>query len=277
MRNVCAWSLALIVSGLSGLCAAEFTLSEGTKDANGVTRYTLTSAYQKNPTILRVLADDAALKAENKRIVFVLPVEAKEEHRFGDGLDEFRKLDLHKKYGVIVVAPTFEQLPWYADHPTNEGMRQESHFIKAIVPAADQLFPGKKTQRLLLGFSKSGWGAFCLILCHPDLFAAASAWDAPLMKAKPDQFGMGEIFGTQENFVKSEVSRLLRENAAPFQVAKRLALSGYENFREHTQQAHALLETLKIQHEYADGPLRKHVWGSGWVEESLKALLDMTR
>lgn len=277
MRNVSAWRIALILIGLRAVGAAEFTLSEGKTDANGVTHYALSSPYQKNPTTLRVLATDEALKAETKRIVFVLPVEPKEEHRFGDGLEEFLKLELHKKYGVIVVAPAFEQLPWYADHATNENLRQESHFIKAIVPAADQLFPGKKTQRLLLGFSKSGWGAFCMILRHPDLFAAASAWDAPLMKAKPDQFGMGAIFGTQENFEKYEVSRLLHEKGAPFQVAKRLALSGYENFREHTQQAHALLESLKIQHDYADGPLRKHVWGSGWVEESLKALLEMVK
>jgi hypothetical protein len=276
MRIVSTVLFGLLALAMSGLCAGEFTLSESKADGVGVTHYMLSSPYQNKPTTLRVLADEAALKAETKRIVFVLPVEPKEEQRFGDGLSEFRKVELHKKYGVIVVEASFEQLPWYADHPTNEGMRQESHFIKAIVPAVDELFPGKKT-RLLLGFSKSGWGAYCMILRHPDLFAAASAWDAPLMKDKPNQFGMAEIFGTQENFEKYEVSRLLREKGAPFQTAMRLALSGYENFREHTQQAHALLESLKIQHDYADGPLRKHVWGSGWVEESLKSLLEMTR
>jgi hypothetical protein len=254
---------------------AEYTLERLKPDANGTERYSLTSPYQKNPTLLRILAWNSE-KAETLRIVFVLPVEPKEEHRFGDGFEEFVKLELHKKHGVIVVAPTFDQLPWYADHPMNESIRQESHFLKAIVPAIDELYPAAKKQRLLLGFSKSGWGAFSLILRHPDLFAAASAWDAPLMKAKPDQFGMDGIFQTQENFEKYEVSRLLRDKAELFQKSKRLVLTGYGNFREHTQQAHALMESLKIPHDYADGPARKHLWNTGWVEESLKALLDIT-
>ena len=276
MRRMCAGILLSILAA-HGICAEAFTLSEPKKDADGVTHYSLSSPYQKNATTLRILADPAALKADILRIVFVLPVEPKEEHRFGDGLEEFRKLDLSRKYGVVVVAPSFEQLPWYADHPTDEGVRQESHFLLAVIPAVDRLFPAKKTQRLLLGFSKSGWGAYSLILRNPELFAAASAWDAPLMKVKPDQFGMDGIFATQENFEKYEISHLLSTKGAPFQAAKRLVLSGYGNFREHTQQAHALLESLKIQHEYADGPPRKHVWDSGWVEESLKALLDVTK
>jgi hypothetical protein len=71
------------------------------------------------------------------RILFVLPVEAHEESRFGDGLNEMEQQKLHLKYNLIVAAPSFEYSPWYADHPTNPGRQQESFFIKVIVPLID--------------------------------------------------------------------------------------------------------------------------------------------
>jgi hypothetical protein len=56
---------------------------------------------------------------------------------------------------------------------------------------------------LLLGFSKSGWGAlFSLLLRHPDVFGKAAAWDAPLVMDSPGRHGNGDIFGTPENFEK---------------------------------------------------------------------------
>jgi hypothetical protein len=262
-------------------CAAEagddFKLGDANIEASGIKHYTLTSPFQSQPTTLRILCDENAAKSESKRVLFILPVEPKEESRFKDGMLEAAKLELHKKFGFIVVAPSFAQLPWYCDHPTDEGMRQESHFLKAVLPAIDQLFPSKKTTRLLLGFSKSGWGAYSLILRNPDLFEAASAWDAPLMKNKPDQFGMGPIFSTQQNFEQYQISSLLKSKGEAFKHKKRLALSGYGNFRVHTQDTHALLESLSIPHDYADGPQVPHTWDSGWMEASARYLDAMSK
>lgn len=272
MRHWIASALALLTSAMH---AADFTLVADKTDGEARV-VTLQSPYQSEPTALRILAPPDSEKAETRRIVFILPVEAKLERRYGDGFEEARRLKLHTQYGVLVVAPSFSHLPWYADHPTNEGMRQETYFLKAVLPAVDQLYPAKRTRRLLLGFSKSGWGAFSLILRHPDLFEAASAWDAPLMKDKPNEFGMNTVFATQENFEKFQITKLLREKGKPFQDSKRLVLTGYGNFRQHAQDAHALLDSLGIQHLYADGPQRKHVWESGWVAESMKSLDDLT-
>ena len=52
-----------------------------------------------------------------------------------------------------------------------------------------------------IGFSKSGWGAFSLLLRHPEVFGRAAAWDAPLMLEQPNRYGMGAVFGSQENFL----------------------------------------------------------------------------
>lgn len=244
-----------------------------TTDAEGVVHHRLTTGDQARPVEVRVLAP----AGEARAYLYVLPVEKEGDSRYGDGLAEARRLKLHEKYGWIVVAPGFAELPWYADHPTDAKRRDETHLLKSVIPRVEKLHPMKTPVRLLLGFSKSGWGAFSLILRNPELFRAAAAWDAPLMKEKPDQFGMDGAFATQENFERYHVSRLLREKAETFRVSKRLAHFGYGNFRDHHRRAQALLEELKIPAEYKDGPALKHEWGSGWVGDAAAALDAMSR
>jgi hypothetical protein len=138
-------------------------------------------------------------------VVYVLPVEAGTESRYGDGLKEVKKLDLHYTLGAVFVARTFSHLPWYADHPTKPEIRQESY--------------------------------------------------------------------TDTNFEGYRVGKLLEDKADKFQTGKRLILLGYGNFRADHQQAHALMDKLKVAHEYRDGPARKHDWHSGWVKEGAELLI----
>jgi S-formylglutathione hydrolase FrmB len=207
------------------------------------------------------------------RFLFVLPVEAGEETRYGDGLLTVKALDLHNRFDLIAVAPTFRQIPWYSDHPTDPDIRQESYMIQTVLPAVDQLFPSSQPCRLLLGFSKSGWGAVSLLVRHPDLFTAAAAWDTLLMIDGPSGYQMHEVFATQQNFDRYYLPRLLTEKAPLLRQRKRLSLSGYGNFRDDLQRAHRFLEQLQIPHHYADGPERPHHWDSGWVEEAVETLL----
>ena len=209
-------------------------------------------------------------------VVYVLPVEARREHRYGDGLLEVRRHDLHNRFSAIFVAPTFSHLPWYADHPTDPRSARRRYFLKVVVPFVEGHYPAKAEPggRLLLGFSKSGWGAFSLLLRHPDVFGKAAAWDAPLMMDGPGRYGSGDIFGTPENFEGYRVTGLLERRAADLRGGSRLILLGYGNFRDEHEQAHALMTDLKIPHVYEDGPEREHVWESGWVPEAVGMLME---
>jgi len=250
--------------------------SESKKDGDGFLVHDVTSPYQAAATQIRVLLPDKLDPAKRYQVVYVLPVEAGIESRFGDGLKEVKKLDLHNTLGVVFVAPTFAHLPWYADHPTKPNLRQETYLLKVVLPFVEKTYPVKAQaeSRLLLGFSKSGWGAFSLLLRNPDVFGRAAAWDAPLMLEKPGKYGSSDIFGNDDNFTGYHVSKLLTDNAARLQTQKRLILLGYGNFRAETSAAHELMEKLKIAHEYRDGPNRKHDWHSGWVKESVELLLQ---
>jgi hypothetical protein len=265
------------------------------RDADGFITYTIDSPRQAKPTKLRIILPDEAGKAAATapahgndlarpaplRVLYVLPVEAGEGNRYGDGLAEVRKLGLHNRYRLICVEPTFSALPWYADHPTDPNCRQESYFIQDVLPFVERTFhmPDDPNCRLLVGFSKSGWGAWSLLLRHPEIFARAAAWDAPLTETSP-KYGMKDIVATQDNFEKYRITALLATAATADATAgahakqflsrpARLALHGYGGFRAQHQEAHDLMTKLQIPHDYRDGPARKHTWSSGWLEDAV--------
>lgn len=242
---------------------------------NGCLVHEVTSAFQAATTQIRVLLPAGQQASDRWRVIYVLPVEAGREERYGDGLAEVKKHDLQNKHRVVFVAPTFAHLPWYADHPTDAAIRQEAYFLNVVVPFVEKTYHVRamRDDRLLLGLSKSGWGAWSLLLRHSDVFGKAAAWDAPLAMHRLGQFGTTPIFGTQENFEQYRVCDLLRMNARSLGGDSRLILTGYGNFLSHHEQLRRLLNDLKIRHEYRDGPQRKHDWHSGWVPEAVELLL----
>src|SRR5438874_10773690 len=109
------------------------SVSEAKKDADGFLAHEAKSPYQAGTTSIRVLLPEKPGKDRKYPVVYVLPVEAGTESRYGDGLTEVKKLDLHNKLGAVFVAPTFSHLPWYADHPTKQDVRQETYLLKVVV------------------------------------------------------------------------------------------------------------------------------------------------
>ncbi|MCR4411636.1 MAG: alpha/beta hydrolase-fold protein [Thermoguttaceae bacterium] len=235
----------------------------------------LRSDRQSGETLVKVLVPDRREQGSRFPVLYVLPVEPGEERHYGDGLEEVVRHDLHNKHRVICVLPTFSRLPWYADHPSDPGLRQESYLLHDVLPLVERSYPARTDRegRLLVGFSKSGWGAYSLLLRHPDVFGKAAAWDAPLTETAPQRFGMGPIFGTQANFENYRITSLLARRASDLGPRPRLVLLGYGNFREAHVAAHRQMTALNIPHVYRDGPQRKHDWHSGWLAEAVAALM----
>lgn len=267
------FSILLMASALG---AGEDAVIGEAQAIDGCLVHAVQSKFQRGTTEIRVLLPEARVPGEQFRVVYVLPVEAGRESRYGDGMAEVRMSDLANQQRVIFVAPTFSHLPWYADSADDPEIRQETYFLKVVVPFVERTYAAKAeaSGRLLLGFSKSGWGAWSLLLRHPDLFGKAAAWDAPLAMEELGKYGTRPIFGTPENFGQYRVADLLRAKAAEVKEGKRLILTGYGNFRAEHERTHALLDELKIDHKYRDGPLRKHDWHSGWVAEAVELLVQ---
>ncbi|MDX1967226.1 MAG: alpha/beta hydrolase-fold protein [Planctomycetaceae bacterium] len=265
---------ALPLMLLSLFVEPEANFSAGIRTEQGWLSHAVTSPYQMGETEIRVLAPEV-IEGQTCPVNYVLPVEAGRESRYGDGLTEILKLPAEMRQRAIYVAPTFSQLPWYADHPTDPRIRQESHFLKAVLPFVERTYPARRDRggRLLLGFSKSGWGAWSLLLRHPDRFERAAAWDAPLMMSAPGKYGSSPIFGDPATFSGYQISTLLRDRVESLRPHARLIHLGYGNFRSDHVQVESLLEELKIPHTYHDGPQREHIWHTGWIAEGVELLL----
>jgi hypothetical protein len=253
--------------------------------------FPVNSSYQRvdQSTTLRVLAPSAGVNS-NTRFLYVLPVQAglpsspNYNPSYGDGMSVARQLNLNDKYNVVVVAPSFHSTgpdPWYADNPTTASIRQEGYLVSQIIPFVDSLYPEAQAQRLLLGYSKSGWGALSLIFRHPDTFAAAAIWDAPLMMSSvvPAPYpGTDAVFGTDQYFIDNyRLDTHLSSYAGAFQSANRLWLgvnSGGNNFDPETRAFDQLLSDASVLHtlEVSDQTLA-HSWESGWVPGAV-AFLD---
>ena len=233
------------------------------------------SSYQSGITHLRVLMPDKMRPNERLAAIYLLPVEAGLQTIYGDAVEEVLKHDLHNRHRLVYIAPSFSHLPWYADHPSERNIQQESYLLKHVIPFVEKLYPVRRQarHRHLVGFSKSGWGAFTLTLRHPQMFGLAAAWDAPMMMAKPGNYGSGPIFAGDENFQHYQVSRLVEEADQSFKRQPRLILTGYAgSFRQHHIALHELMQQHGVKHQYRDGPMRKHDWHSGWLAESLQLM-----
>lgn len=257
-------TLALTLATTATLCADEVV-------------HHLRSQRQAGETTVRVFLPDAQDVPVRPRLLLVLPVEAGTESRWGDPAAEIRRTDIANRHKLVVAVPTFTDLPWYANHPSDEQLRQEAYLLRDVLPLIDRNHgtESQSGQTMLVGFSKSGWGAWSLLLRNPSIFARAAAWDAPLMQSKPDKYGMGPIFGNQANFNRYFVSELVKRQAKLLRMGKRLVLTGYfQSFRTHHVAMHKLLKELGVPHDYRDGPKRDHHWESGWLDEAVGLLLS---
>ena len=248
MHSLVCKSLGLIC----GLLAALAVLLDAAHadDLRPIVTHSIDSPHQSKKVFIRVLLPQSLEHGKKYPVIYVLPVEAGTNSRFGDGMLEIEKHNLHNKHQVIFVSPTFVNTPWYADHPTNPKLRQESHFLKVVLPFVEKTYPVMQTSngRLLLGFSKSGAGAFALLLRHPQTFGKALAFDSPLMR---ESLRKGrDIFATQENFEQYAVPQLLRQKAEQFRGEKRFILLGKGFLNKFHVQAHAILEQMKIAHRH---------------------------
>lgn len=254
-------------------------------DDKGIRNHTLVSPHQKNNTILRVLLPKNIKHDYRYRILFVLPVHESGLFKNGNGLLEVQKLNIHNEHKLICVAPSFSSKPWYADHDLNPNKKDESHLLKTVIPYIEENYPVIKNYkgRLLVGFSKSGWGAISLLLRHPDKFYKAVAWD-PGIRIDTGQFEnptekihrIRRDFGSNENFEKYRISTLLKTPIKGLGGDPRLFY--YNRLGSHRTRGGGVIHNLMIKrgisHKYAVDQKREHRWDSGWLSEAILFLIQ---
>jgi hypothetical protein len=209
-----------------------------------------------------------------KRVVFVLPVSPVQEYKRDGSLAQVRKHDLANRYAALCVEPLFPILPWYADHPTDPAIRQESQVLTlAAKLAADPATRGLPQH--LIGFSKSGVGAMSLLLRHTRVFRNVAVFDAPFMHPAPDRHGMDTVYGMQANYDRHSFANLLPSRAPELTSRPpRFALLSGARYANDMAAACALCEAHRVPILYESvEPEWAHTWDSGWLPRAF-ALIE---
>ena len=245
----------------------------------GIQTFAVPSVHQRHQNVIKVLFPDDMREGQRYPVLYILPVNpGLWDDLWINGIREAARHHIANQYQVICVYPRYERMPWYGDHPRNPFIAQERHLIQAVIPFVDRQFPTIPAAggRYLIGFSKSGWGAYSLLLRHPDLFAKAVSFDAPLLFDDIYQWGSGlrEVFGTDENFRGYALpGLLLKRRAQLVGQSPRLVLMGYALVEDHTRDMHALLDQWGIPHQYDLRKWPRHTWESGWFPEAVRLLM----
>lgn len=241
------------------------------------------SPFQADSTTIRVLLPDNMDPNKSYRVLYILPVIENGNRRFGDGLQEIKKGNYHNIHQLICVAPEFTTMPWYADHSTNMGKQDESHVLKTVIPFVERNYSAltSKEGRLLIGFSKSGWGALTLLLRNPDVFHKAVGWDIGIridtggITEEKRGSNISQNFGSEANFELYRVSSLLKKSGNKLGDSARLFYYNTEGVRAPGGvDIHRLMVNLEFPHRYLFETKRKHRWDSGWMPEAVGFLTE---
>ena len=269
-------SAAIAVLLLLLASAARAATAEPTSQPAGITVHTIASDYQRDPVEIHVLLPDRLDADRRYPVLYVLPVYAHHKPA-ATAIAQARAENLHNRFDMICVTPSFDAIPWYVDHPTDPRNRQEAHLLNAVLPFVETHYPviPEPRGRLLVGFSKAGWGAFTLLLRHPETFGRAASFDAPLMMGRGGAFGPppSEVVGPPDHFAKFRALDLLEQRADLLRTQPaRLAILGRGRFADDERRFREHLLARDIPHHWDHNTDRNHAWTSGWLAPAVEAL-----
>jgi len=257
------------------------------KTQDGVNIHTVETQYQNGEQEIRVLLPDDYREEKLYHVLYVLPVEKGFDQRYGYGLGVLKQMNAHNKYDIIIVQMGFEKEPWYGDHVANPRIRQASYLKEFVIPFIEQNYSTKAAPegRLLLGFSKSGWGAFSLIMTFPEFFGYAASWDAPMF-FDGFHYNMEQVYGTLGQLNAYRPDLLVSRRKKHFLKKTRLVLMGEMDWGRsipapydgsHTVEMHKLLKKEGVKYIFNNTLKVPHRWNKQWMSPTLEALIGLTK
>jgi hypothetical protein len=234
-----------------------------------------------HPFAVRVLAPDHPSTNYAHSFLYALPPEPElDQSGWGTGLDQLQQLGVQNQYNATIIEPVFPLSPWYADNPNDPTMDYET-FTGTLLPAwVDSNLATTGTEKnLLVGLSKSGYGALDLLFKHPAVFDAAAAWDFPADMTNYGGFGSSSIdnYGTDANFQANYrlTGSFIDQWKAPFLSADRIWISGYSLFQKDVSDIDALLTSHGVAHTLATQTPAVHSWLGDWLPGAVSGLYGL--
>ncbi len=125
----------------------------------------------------------------------------------------------------------------------------------------------------LIGFSKSGIGAWNLTREYPGLVEATVIFDAPMTMEALPPWGTAPFYANDEQWQKDLPLRNLDAFQEAVPAAHPLILISGETFHDQMCRMSEALHKKGREHVFLPRPQMAHHWESGWLEEGLSPLL----
>lgn len=236
-----------------------------------------------HPFAVRVLTPNHPSSTYPHSFLYDLPVQpGLAQSTWGSGLDELAKLDVEDQYNTTIIEPIFPIDSWYADNPTNSTINYET-FVASILPrwVDSSFYKTGNENNMLIGLSKSGYGAIDLLLKHPDTFDAAAAFDFPADMTSYKDFGQSSSgdYGTDANFQDNyQLTGAFIDNLkAPFTRQDRILISKGPIFSAQMRDFDALLTSEGLAHSFLIQTNDAHNWSSGWLADAVAGLFGLEK
>ena len=159
---------------------------------------------------------------------------------------------------VVVHQIYYPTMVWY-----NEAVRRE---------AIAQINSLDIAPIILVGFSKSGLGAWNIARAIPDRIACTIIFDAPVARDRLPPWGTTSFYGSDAMWQEDLPIRTVPEFQAVMPATHRLVLISGASFHDEMCMLSQALSKSGTKHVFLPRPHLKHHWNSGWIEEGLNEM-----
>ena len=161
---------------------------------------------------------------------------------------------------AIIRHVRFPGLVWYNKSVQDDAIAQIRSF-------------GAETAALI-GFSKSGLGAWNIAMAIPDLASATVIFDAPVARRTLPPWGTDPFYADDDAWRQDLPILHVKRFHETMSRSHKLVLVAGPAFREEMRALSKALSSLGRRHVFLDRPDMKHHWNSGWIEPAVTALLE---
>lgn len=127
---------------------------------------------------------------------------------------------------------------------------------------------------VLVGFSKSGLGAWNIARTIPDRVSGTIIFDAPVASKDRWRHDAGLFYETDSEWLADLPIHTVPEFQAAIPKTHSLVLVSGEAFHAEMHSLSRALSDAGVEHMFLPRPNLAHHWNSGWIKESLDVIFD---
>jgi pimeloyl-ACP methyl ester carboxylesterase len=126
---------------------------------------------------------------------------------------------------------------------------------------------------ILVGFSKSGLGAWNITRAIPVSVSATIIFDAPVARADLPPWGTAPFYRGDAEWQEDLPLRSVEAFRPAVPQSHRLVLISGTGFHQEMCMLSQALSKAGLEHVFLPRPGMEHHWNSGWIEDGLAGLL----